>query len=216
MSSILRRLMGPEMLTLHTTGACGNINHWDVHSEDPQRSFAEAERIGTMLAGEVLKVTTFAQPVIVDRIEALIEERLEAAVRLDPRFGSAHHLLGLAYHRLGQSAEAGLELARGAGSQPRLLPDDLTGGTFTLTNTAQLLNRWHIQTPMITQPESTILGTSSTVEKPVVKDGEIVIRPMMYVALSYDHRIVDGKGAVTFLKRVKEFVENPERIMMEI
>jgi hypothetical protein len=74
LSSILCRVMGQEMLTLHTTGACGNINHWDVHSEDPQRSFAEAERIGTMLAGEVLKVTTFAEPVGVDRIDGLIEE----------------------------------------------------------------------------------------------------------------------------------------------
>jgi len=74
LSSILGRVMGPEMLSIHTTGPCGNINHWDVHSEDPQRSFAEAERIGTMLAGEMLKVTTFAQPVAVDRIEALIED----------------------------------------------------------------------------------------------------------------------------------------------
>jgi len=73
-SSILRRVMGPETLTLHTTGACGNINHWDVHNEDPQRSFAEAERIGTMLVGEVLKVTTFAKPVRVDRIDGLIED----------------------------------------------------------------------------------------------------------------------------------------------
>ncbi len=73
LSSTLGRVMGPGMLTLHTTGACGNINHWDVHSEDPQRSFAEAERIGTMLAGEVLKVTTFAKPVDVDRIDGLIK-----------------------------------------------------------------------------------------------------------------------------------------------
>jgi len=74
LSSILGRVMGPETFTLHTTGACGNINHWDVHSEDPQRSFAEAERIGTMLAGEVLKVTTFAEPVAVDRVDGLIED----------------------------------------------------------------------------------------------------------------------------------------------
>lgn len=74
LSSILGRVLGPEMLTIHTTGACGNINHWDVHSEDPQRSFGEAERIGTMLAGEVLKVTTFAKPVDVDRIVGAIED----------------------------------------------------------------------------------------------------------------------------------------------
>ena len=64
--------------------------------------------------------------------------------------------------------------------------------------------------------QSAILGMHKTEKRPVVIDDEIVIRPMMYVALSYDHRIVDGREAVTFLKRIKEFVENPERMMLEI
>ena len=65
-------------------------------------------------------------------------------------------------------------------------------------------------------PQSGILGMHKIENRPVVIDDEIVIRPMMYVALSYDHRIVDGREAVTFLKRIKECVENPERMMMEI
>jgi 2-oxoglutarate dehydrogenase E2 component (dihydrolipoamide succinyltransferase) len=65
-------------------------------------------------------------------------------------------------------------------------------------------------------PQSGILGMHKIEKRPVVIDDEIVVRPMMYVALSYDHRIVDGREAVSFLKRIKECVENPERIMMEI
>ena len=73
-ASILGRVMGPKMIALHTTGACGNINHWDVRDEDPQRSFAEAQRIGTILAGEVLKVTAISRAVTVDRVDAALEE----------------------------------------------------------------------------------------------------------------------------------------------
>jgi 2-oxoglutarate dehydrogenase E2 component (dihydrolipoamide succinyltransferase) len=65
-------------------------------------------------------------------------------------------------------------------------------------------------------PQSGILGMHRIEKRPVVVDDEIVIRPMMYVALSYDHRIVDGREAVTFLKRIKELVENPERLLLEV
>jgi len=68
----------------------------------------------------------------------------------------------------------------------------------------------------LNMPQSGILGMHKIEDRPVAVDGEVVIRPMMYVALSYDHRIVDGKDAVTFLRRIKEFIETPERIMMEI
>jgi pyruvate dehydrogenase E2 component (dihydrolipoamide acetyltransferase)/2-oxoglutarate dehydrogenase E2 component (dihydrolipoamide succinyltransferase) len=98
------------------------------------------------------------------------------------------------------------------GREGALTGDDMTGGTFTMTNTAQLLNRWHIQTPMITQPESTILGTSSTVEKPVVRDGEIVIRPMMPVSLSFDHRVMDGAQPTQFLSKFAGLIEDPDTI----
>jgi len=98
------------------------------------------------------------------------------------------------------------------GREGTLTSEDMTGGTFTMTNTAQLLNRWHIQTPMITQPESTILGTSSTVEKPVVRDGEIVIRPMMPVSLSFDHRVMDGAQPTQFLSKFAGLIEDPDTI----
>jgi 2-oxoglutarate dehydrogenase E2 component (dihydrolipoamide succinyltransferase) len=96
----------------------------------------------------------------------------------------------------------------------RLEISDLEGGTFTISNGGVYGSL--LSTPILNTPQSAILGMHKIEKRPVVIDDEIVIRTMMYVALSYDHRIVDGKEAVTFLKRIKEFVENPERMMMEI
>jgi 2-oxoglutarate dehydrogenase E2 component (dihydrolipoamide succinyltransferase) len=96
----------------------------------------------------------------------------------------------------------------------RLALADLEGGTFTISNGGVYGSL--LSTPILNMPQSGILGMHKIEKRPVVVDDEIVIRPMMYVALSYDHRIVDGKGAVTFLRRVKEFVENPERILLEV
>jgi 2-oxoglutarate dehydrogenase E2 component (dihydrolipoamide succinyltransferase) len=96
----------------------------------------------------------------------------------------------------------------------RLEISDLEGGTFTISNGGVYGSL--LSTPILNTPQSAILGMHKIEKRPVVIDDEIVIRPMMYVALSYDHRIVDGREAVTFLKRIKEFVENPERMMMEI
>ena len=73
-----------------------------------------------------------------------------------------------------------------------------------------------MSTPIINPPQSAILGMHNIVQRPVVEQGEIVIRPMMYVALSYDHRIIDGKESVSFLKTIKEMIEDPARLLLEI
>ncbi|MBI9087516.1 MAG: 2-oxoglutarate dehydrogenase complex dihydrolipoyllysine-residue succinyltransferase [Desulfobacterales bacterium] len=96
----------------------------------------------------------------------------------------------------------------------RLELADLEGGTFTVSNGGVYGSL--LSTPILNMPQSGILGMHKIEKRPVVVDEDIVIRPMMYVALSYDHRIVDGREAVTFLKRVKEFVENPERMILEV
>ncbi|NNG02008.1 MAG: 2-oxoglutarate dehydrogenase complex dihydrolipoyllysine-residue succinyltransferase [Desulfobacteraceae bacterium] len=96
----------------------------------------------------------------------------------------------------------------------RLELADLEGGTFTVTNGGVYGNL--LSTPILNPPQSAILGMHRIDKRPVVVDDEIVIRPMMYVALSYDHRIVDGREAVTFLKRIKAYVENPERLVLEV
>jgi 2-oxoglutarate dehydrogenase E2 component (dihydrolipoamide succinyltransferase) len=96
----------------------------------------------------------------------------------------------------------------------RLELSDLQGGTFTISNGGVYGSL--LSTPILNMPQSGILGMHRIEKRPVVVDDKIVIRPMMYVALSYDHRIVDGREAVTFLKRVKELIENPERLLLEV
>jgi 2-oxoglutarate dehydrogenase E2 component (dihydrolipoamide succinyltransferase) len=96
----------------------------------------------------------------------------------------------------------------------KLTMQDLVGGTFTITNGGVYGSL--MATPIINPPQSGILGMHKIQERPVVVNGAIVIRPMMYLALSYDHRIIDGKEAVTFLIRVKECLENPERILLDV
>ncbi|MDZ5761897.1 Dihydrolipoyllysine-residue succinyltransferase component of 2-oxoglutarate dehydrogenase complex [Candidatus Cyrtobacter comes] len=91
---------------------------------------------------------------------------------------------------------------------------DMSGGTFSITNGG--IYGSMLSTPIINPPQSAILGMHNIVERPIVVGGEVVIRPIMYIALSYDHRIIDGKEAVTFLRRIKEMVEAPERILIDM
>jgi 2-oxoglutarate dehydrogenase E2 component (dihydrolipoamide succinyltransferase) len=93
----------------------------------------------------------------------------------------------------------------------KISPDEMTGGTFTITNGGVFGSM--LSTPILNPPQSAILGMHNIVDRPVVVDGAIVIRPIMYVALSYDHRIIDGKESVSFLVKVKEMLENPERML---
>ncbi len=93
----------------------------------------------------------------------------------------------------------------------KITPDDMTGGTFTITNGGVFGSM--LSTPIINPPQSAILGMHNIVERPVAINGKVEIRPIMYVALSYDHRIIDGKESVGFLVKVKEMLENPERII---
>jgi 2-oxoglutarate dehydrogenase E2 component (dihydrolipoamide succinyltransferase) len=96
----------------------------------------------------------------------------------------------------------------------KLTLDELQGGTFTISNGGVYGSL--LSTPILNPPQSGILGLHAIQERPVARNGQVVIRPMMYVALTYDHRIVDGREAVTFLKRIKECLENPSRMLLEI
>lgn len=96
----------------------------------------------------------------------------------------------------------------------KLKPDDLSGGTFSLSNGGVFGSL--LSTPILNPPQSGILGMHKIEERPVVIDGQIVARPMMYLALSYDHRLIDGREAVTFLVKVKERLEDPVRLLLEI
>ena len=92
--------------------------------------------------------------------------------------------------------------------------EDLQGGTFTISNGG--IYGSMLSTPILNPPQSAVLGMHNIVERPVVIDGEIKVRPVMYLALSYDHRIIDGKDSVSFLKLVKENLEDPRRLFLDI
>jgi len=96
----------------------------------------------------------------------------------------------------------------------RLTPEELQGGTFTISNGGVFGSL--MSTPIVNPPQSGVLGMHAIQERPVAVNGQVEIRPMMYLALTYDHRLVDGREAVTFLKRIKEAVESPARILLEV
>jgi 2-oxoglutarate dehydrogenase E2 component (dihydrolipoamide succinyltransferase) len=96
----------------------------------------------------------------------------------------------------------------------QLKVDELQGGTFTISNGGVYGSM--LSTPIVNPPQSGVLGLHAIEDRPVARDGAVVVRPMMYVALTYDHRIVDGREAVTFLKRIKDIIEDPARMLLEI
>ena len=111
--------------------------------------------------------------------------------------------LEMAISEFAQSAKAG-----------KLKPEALEGGTFTITNGGVFGSLF--STPIINPPQTGILGMHTIQQRPVAVAGQVVIRPMMYLALTYDHRLVDGREAVMFLRRVKEAIESPARMLLEI
>jgi 2-oxoglutarate dehydrogenase E2 component (dihydrolipoamide succinyltransferase) len=96
----------------------------------------------------------------------------------------------------------------------KLTIEELTGGTFTITNGGVFGSL--LSTPIINPPQSAILGMHKIQERPVAESGQVVIRPMMYLALSYDHRIIDGREAVQFLVTIKEQIEDPARLLLQV
>jgi len=99
-------------------------------------------------------------------------------------------------------------------SENKLDPKDFEGGTFTITNGGVFGSL--MSTPIVNPPQSGVLGLHAIQDRPIALNGQVVIRPMMYVALTYDHRMVDGREAVTFLRRIKETIEDPSRMLLEV
>ena len=105
------------------------------------------------------------------------------------------------------------DFAKRAGEK-KILPDELAGGTFTITNGGIFGSLF--STPIPAFPQTAILGMHVIKQRPVIADEQITIRPMMYVALSYDHRVIDGRDAVRFLARIKEYIEEPDKLLLEL
>jgi 2-oxoglutarate dehydrogenase E2 component (dihydrolipoamide succinyltransferase) len=99
-------------------------------------------------------------------------------------------------------------------AENKLEPKDLEGGTFTITNGGIFGSL--LSTPIVNPPQSGVLGMHAIQDRPIAREGQVVIRPMMYVALTYDHRLVDGREAVLFLRRIKETIEDPPRMLLEV
>jgi 2-oxoglutarate dehydrogenase E2 component (dihydrolipoamide succinyltransferase) len=99
-------------------------------------------------------------------------------------------------------------------SENKVKLEELQGGTFTISNGGVYGSM--LSTPIINPPQSGILGLHSIQDRPMAVNGQVVIRPMMYLALTYDHRLVDGREAVTFLKRIKDTIEDPSRLILEV
>lgn len=100
------------------------------------------------------------------------------------------------------------------GKDGKITIEDMQGGTFTISNGGTFGSL--MGTPILNPPQSAILGMHAIIDRPVARGGQVVIRPMMYLALTYDHRLLDGKDAVLFLKRIQTHIEDPRRMLLEI
>ena len=110
--------------------------------------------------------------------------------------------------------EKELKALAGKARSGSLTVEEMSGGTFTITNGGVFGSM--MSTPIINEPQSAILGMHAIQQRPVAVNGEVVIRPMMYLALSYDHRVIDGSTSVTFLVKVKELLEDPITLFMDL
>ena len=110
--------------------------------------------------------------------------------------------------------EQGIRDYAGKAKTGKLALEDMQGGTFTITNGGVFGSM--LSTPIINPPQTAILGMHNIVERPMVENGEIVARPVMYLALSYDHRVIDGRESVLFLKTIKDLIEDPSRLLLAV
>jgi 2-oxoglutarate dehydrogenase E2 component (dihydrolipoamide succinyltransferase) len=145
--------------------------------------------------------------------ELVLKKYYDIGVAVSTDEGLVVPILRDADHKNFAEIESGIADLATKAREGRLTLDDLRGGTFTITNGGIFGSL--VSTPILTMPQVAILGMHKIQERPVVVDGEVVVRPMMYLALSYDHRVIDGAEAVSFLVRIKELVEDPESLLLE-
>ncbi len=150
----------------------------------------------------------------IDGEDLIFHEYVDIAIAISTPNGlvvpPVHNVESLGFHEIELKIKELADKARNG----KLSLEEMQGGTFTITNGGVFGSL--LSTPIINEPQTAILGMHNLVERPVVVDGQIVIRPMMYVALSYDHRVIDGSTSVTFLVRVKELLEDPAKLLLGI
>ena len=131
-------------------------------------------------------------------------------VKVPPCRSSIVNFPSLAFSEIEKNIKIISEKARDG----KLIIEDLQGGTFTISNGGVYGSM--LSTPILNPPQSGVLGMHNIVERPIAKDGEVEIRPVMYLALSYDHRIIDGKDSVSFLKLIKDNLEDPRKLFLDL
>ena len=139
---------------------------------------------------------------------------VEGGIRIDGRVKGKINSESVVY--VGDQAEIEADILDFANraQDGKLTMEEITGGTFSITNGGVFGSM--LSTPILNPPQSAILGMHSIKDRPVVENGEVVVRPIMYLALTYDHRIVDGKSAVTFLKTIAELLEDPAAMLLDL
>ena len=145
--------------------------------------------------------------------ELILKKYYDIGVAVSTDEGLVVPVLRDADHKNFAEIEQGIADLATKAREGKLTLDDLRGGTFTITNGGIFGSL--VSTPILTLPQVAILGMHKIQERPVVVEGEVTVRPMMYLALSYDHRVIDGAEAVSFLVRIKELVEDPESLLLE-
>ena len=145
--------------------------------------------------------------------ELVLKKYYDIGVAVSTDEGLVVPIVRDADHKNFAEIEGGIADLATKAREGKLTLDDLRGGTFTITNGGIFGSL--VSTPILTMPQVAILGMHKIQERPMVVDGEVVVRPMMYLALSYDHRVIDGAEAVSFLVRIKELIEDPESLLLE-
>lgn len=223
--SLLRRKIAERLVMAHQTAALlTTFNEIDMSAvmalrKDNQERFLERYQIKLGFMSFFIKAT----------VEALKEvPQLNAEIRGNNIVYRNYHDIAIAIgggrglvvpvlRDAGRMSFAEIERAIASFAQRvkenKIKPDELQGGTFTITNGG--IYGSLLSTPLVNPPQSGVLGMHAIQERPAAVAGQVVIRPMMYVALTYDHRLVDGREAVQFLKRIKELIESPARMLIE-
>ncbi len=222
--SPLRRKIADQLVNVqHTAAILTTFNECDMSSVMALRSKLQDSFVARH--GVILGFMSFFVKAVVDALKAIpqVNVRVEGDEIVSQHFydigvavGTERGLVVPVLRDADQKTFAEIEkdiLAYATKAKNgQLQISDLTGGVFTISNGGVYGSM--LSTPIINPPQSAILGMHSIMQRPVAVDGQVVIRPMMYLAMSYDHRVVDGKEAVTFLVRVKDCLENPARLLV--
>ena len=225
MSTIRKRIAERLVQAQHTAAILTTFNEADMSAvmelrEKYKEKFKEKHGVGLGFMGFFVRACIYAAKEVpevnafIDGDEIVYHNYHNIGVAV----GTEKGLIVPVLKNAENLSLAGIELAirnfAVKAKDGKITPNDMSGGTFTISNGGTYGSL--MSTPILNPPQSGILGMHKIEERPVVVNKQIVIRPMMYLALSYDHRIVDGKGAVTFLVKVKEAIEDPQRLLLEV